>query len=228
MLPPLPVHESVKVLVVAVSEPVDAFPLVALLPLQPPPAVQLVVFVEDHVRVDAAPLVTVVGLAEMVTVGGCAWIGAEPTVTVTEPCAVPPDPTHESVKVLVAEVSAGVASDPEVPLVPDHDPPAVQLVVLVEDQERVAVFPVVTVERFEFREMVGTLGMTTTGGVGGTYAIGVVLVLAPPPVVYPMATSIEEVVVPARVVVVVRADERLSFSRVNGPTMPEGEMPCAR
>ena len=44
-------------------------PLVALLPLQPPLAVQLVALEALHVSVELPPLLTLVGLAEMVTVG---------------------------------------------------------------------------------------------------------------------------------------------------------------
>ena len=54
-------------------------PLVASLPLQPPEAAQEVAFVDDHVRVDAAPLLTVVGFPVSVTVGT-----GVVTVTVTD------------------------------------------------------------------------------------------------------------------------------------------------
>ena len=46
-----------------------AVPLVVFVPLHAPLAVQLVAFVDDHVRVDDCPLVTVVGFAESETVG---------------------------------------------------------------------------------------------------------------------------------------------------------------
>lgn len=91
-LPPAPEQERVKVFV-AVSAPVETEPLVACAPLQPPEAVQLVAFVELHVRVDAAPYAIVVGLAEIDTVGIC----AEPTVTVTDWDALPPAPEQVSV-----------------------------------------------------------------------------------------------------------------------------------
>ena len=39
------------------------------MPLQPPEALQVVALVEDQVNVEAAPLLTVVGLALNVTVG---------------------------------------------------------------------------------------------------------------------------------------------------------------
>jgi hypothetical protein len=44
-------------------------PDVAFEPDQPPEAVQLVAFVEDHVRVEVPLLATLVGLADNVTVG---------------------------------------------------------------------------------------------------------------------------------------------------------------
>jgi hypothetical protein len=44
-------------------------PLVGIVPLQPPEAVQEVALVDDHFKVDAAPLLTVLGVAERVTAG---------------------------------------------------------------------------------------------------------------------------------------------------------------
>jgi hypothetical protein len=62
-------------------------PETALLPLQEPFAVQLVAFVELHVRVDVAPLKTVIGEAASVTVG---TPEEDETVTVTEALLLPP------------------------------------------------------------------------------------------------------------------------------------------
>ena len=76
--PPVPLHVKVY-LVVAVRAPVLCEPLVASLPLHPPDAVQDVVLVDDQVSVAAAPLLTVLGLAEKVTVGAGAL-----TVTVAD------------------------------------------------------------------------------------------------------------------------------------------------
>jgi hypothetical protein len=73
---------------VLLSVPVLALPLVALVPDQPPEAVQLVAFVEDQLSVEAEPLFTVPGFALRVTVG---LAGAE-TLTVTERPALPPGP----------------------------------------------------------------------------------------------------------------------------------------
>jgi len=64
----------------AVKAPVDWDPLVALEPDQAPEAAQEVALVDDHVRVDAAPLAMVLGLALRLT----AAVGVGVTVTVTD------------------------------------------------------------------------------------------------------------------------------------------------
>ena len=86
--PPAPVQVNVN-LVAAVRFPVLWVPLIASVPLQPPDAAQEVAFVEDQVRVEAAPLATVVGLADRVTVGAAAF-----TVTVADWAALPPLPVQ--------------------------------------------------------------------------------------------------------------------------------------
>ena len=70
-------------------------PLVALVPVQLPVAVQLVALVEDQVRVDELPVVIEVGDAEIVTVG--AGVGVVPTATLALALAVPPAPVHAMV-----------------------------------------------------------------------------------------------------------------------------------
>ena len=67
-LPPSPVQVSVNDFVVA-SEPVVSDPLVGLLPLQPPLAVQTVAFLVDQDRVAAFPTSTDVGVADNVIRG---------------------------------------------------------------------------------------------------------------------------------------------------------------
>jgi F0F1-type ATP synthase membrane subunit c/vacuolar-type H+-ATPase subunit K len=67
-VPPAPVQLSMK-LVVAVNALVVAVPLIALVPLHPPEAEQLVAPVELQVSVDVPPDATLPGLAEMDTVG---------------------------------------------------------------------------------------------------------------------------------------------------------------
>jgi hypothetical protein len=78
--------------VLAVSAPLDDEPLTALLPDHPPEAVQVVAFVEVHERVDAAPLFTVLGLADKLTVGAGVL-----TETVVDCVALPPAPVQVSV-----------------------------------------------------------------------------------------------------------------------------------
>ena len=77
-MPPEPEQVRVKV-VPAVSAPVDCVPVVALVPVHPPEAVQLVELVELQVSVDELPLVTVTGFAASVMVGA-----GEVTVTVAD------------------------------------------------------------------------------------------------------------------------------------------------
>lgn len=88
-VPPVPLQERVKV---AVAAGVTlAVPLVAMVPLQPPDAVQEVALVEVHVSVALPPTVIDVGLALIETVGA----GATVTVVLAE--AVPPAPVQSSV-----------------------------------------------------------------------------------------------------------------------------------
>ena len=58
-------------------------------PLQPPDAAQEVALVEDQVKVEVAPLATVLGLALKVTVGA-----GEVTETVADCAALPPAPVQ--------------------------------------------------------------------------------------------------------------------------------------
>ena len=68
-------------------------PLTALVPLHAPEAVHEVAFVEDQVKVDPLPLVTLVGLALMDRPGG----EVAATVTVVDWLAVPPAPVQVKV-----------------------------------------------------------------------------------------------------------------------------------
>jgi hypothetical protein len=74
------------------SAPVDCEPLKDRLPDQPPEAVQAVALFDDQVRVEALPLVIVLGLARNATVGAAAV-----TDTVVDWVALPPGPWHVSV-----------------------------------------------------------------------------------------------------------------------------------
>ena len=62
------------------SAPVERDPLLDWLPLQPPEAVQEVALVDDHERVELAPLAIVLGLALRLTDA----VGAAVTVTVED------------------------------------------------------------------------------------------------------------------------------------------------
>jgi hypothetical protein len=117
------------------NAPVEREPLVASLPLQAPEAVQAVAFVDDHDRVELAPLDTVLGLALKVTVGAAAV-----TVTVVDWAALPPAPVQVTVYVVDA-VSAPVDCEPLVASLPDQPPEAAQAVAFVVDQVKVELLP---------------------------------------------------------------------------------------
>lgn len=68
------------------SAPVDCDPVRALAPAQAPDAVHEVALLDDHVRVDALPLLMVLGLALKLTV----TVGFALTVTVAVCAALPP------------------------------------------------------------------------------------------------------------------------------------------
>jgi hypothetical protein len=84
--PPAPVQVRVY-FVVAVRAGVVCEPFVAFEPAQPPDAVQAVALVDDQLSEDAAPFLTVAGLAVRVTVGA-----GEVTDTVADCTALPPLP----------------------------------------------------------------------------------------------------------------------------------------
>ena len=71
----------------------DWEPLIALLPDQPPEAVQAVALLETQLTVELPPLATVLGLALMLTVA----LGFALTVTVADWAALPPLPVQLSV-----------------------------------------------------------------------------------------------------------------------------------
>jgi hypothetical protein len=158
-VPPGPVQLSVNA-VVEVSGPLDWLPLVALLPDQPPEAVQLVAFVELQVRVAEAPLATLEGDAVMVTSGAGCW----PTDTVTDSARVPPSPVQVSVKTVLLVIGP-VEAVPLVALVPDHPPEAVQDFAEDANQESVADCPLVTDAGLAPRVTSGGGGVTFTGTV---------------------------------------------------------------
>jgi hypothetical protein len=76
-----------------VTAPVDWEPEILLAPDQAPEAVQELALLDDQVRVDALPLLTVLGLALRLTVGE----GFALTATVADCAALPPLPVQASV-----------------------------------------------------------------------------------------------------------------------------------
>jgi hypothetical protein len=128
-------------------------------PLQPPDAVQLVAFVEVHVKVDLLPLTTPVGSALSAMVGG----GADSTDTVTRRLALPPVPVQLSVK-LVRVVNGPVLCVPLVGSGPVQPCEAVQVVAFVEVQLRIAAVPLATLAGLALRVTVGA-GTTVTWAV---------------------------------------------------------------
>ena len=109
------------------------------MPDQAPEAAHEVALVEDQVKVAAAPLLTVLGLAETLTVGAGLL-----TDTVVDWAALPSVPVQVSAYVALA-VRAPVDCEPLTGLVPDQAPEAVQEVALVEVQLNVELPPLATV-----------------------------------------------------------------------------------
>jgi hypothetical protein len=88
--PPVPVQVRVN-FVVAVRAGVVCEPAVAIVPLQPPEAVQAVALVDDQVSAEVAPLFTVAGFAVKATAGA-----GLVTDTVADCAALPPLPLQVS------------------------------------------------------------------------------------------------------------------------------------
>jgi len=88
-VPPAPVQLRLYVRLPVAGGVTDWLPLIALVPVQPPEAVQLVTLVVAQDSVVAVPSVTVVGDALKVSVG----VG-DVTVTLAEPEALPPGPVQ--------------------------------------------------------------------------------------------------------------------------------------
>jgi hypothetical protein len=91
--PPAPLQVSVKVVVCASVE-VTCVPDIALVPVHPPEAEQLVALLELQVNVDVPPCATWAGFADKVTVG----TGGRALTTTFADCVVePPGPVQASV-----------------------------------------------------------------------------------------------------------------------------------
>jgi hypothetical protein len=91
-VPPGPVQSRANVLEL-VNAPLDSLPETALLPDHAPEATQEVASVDDQVRVEDPPLVTIVGFAASDTVGTGGG-GMPDTVTVVDALALPPEPVQ--------------------------------------------------------------------------------------------------------------------------------------
>ena len=117
--PPAPVQVN-SYSVVLESAPVDVVPLVAIVPCQPPEAVQVVAFSALQLRLDVPPAATVVGVAPSLTTG------APVTAISTDCVADPPVPSQVSVKFVVA-VRGSVVAVPLVGCGPVQPPEAMQV-----------------------------------------------------------------------------------------------------
>jgi hypothetical protein len=155
-LPPAPVQVIAKVLS-AVSAPLDWEPLVALLPDQPPDAVQAVALTDDHVKIELAPLATVLGLAAMPTL----TVGFALTVTVADCAAVPPSPLQVNVYVALA-VRGPVDAEPLIGLLPVQAPEALHEVAWAADQFKVALLPLLIALGPTLRLTVGAADLMET------------------------------------------------------------------
>jgi hypothetical protein len=152
---PAPVQVKVNV-AFAVSEPEDCEPLKALLPDHEPEAEHAVAFLVDQVTVEAAPELTVLGLALSVTTGG-----NPETVTVADCVADPPDPVQVNTYSVVLE-SAPVDHVPFVATAPLQPSEAVHAVAFSDFQLRLDMPPLTTVAGEAARVTVGAGEVTTT------------------------------------------------------------------
>jgi hypothetical protein len=168
-VPPAPVQVKPNV-VLALSAPVLAEPEVAFVPLHPPVALHEVALVDDQVKVEAPPLVTLLGEALIVAVGA-----GVVTATLVEALELPPAPVQTRPNVVFA-VSAPVLAEPDVPFAPLQPPVASQEVALVDDQLSVEALPLVTLVGEAPSEIVGA------GVAAVTATLADALVVPPPPV----------------------------------------------
>jgi hypothetical protein len=183
-VPPAPVHDRVYV-VVEVSPDRASEPETALLPFQPPEAVQLVALVAVQLSVVPPPLGTVEGVAPSVTEGSGGADGGT-TVTLTDCVAVPPAPVHVRANAEFA-VSGPVEALPEVALLPLQLPEAEQAVALVDDQVNVEAPPESTVDGTAASDTEGPCGAD-----GGAVTFAVTVWPAVPP--EPLQVSVYDVV----------------------------------
>jgi hypothetical protein len=149
----------------AASAPVLWLPLVALVPVQPPVAVQDVALVEFHVSMEAPPLATDVGFAVSVAVA------AGMTVTVVVATLLAPFAPLQLKEYTVDVARAPVLWLPLVAWVPVQPPVAVQDVALVELHVSMEAPPLATAVGF---------AISVTVAVGTTVTVAVAMLLVPP------------------------------------------------
>jgi hypothetical protein len=163
LVPPAPAQVN-EYAVLVVRAPVPCVPFVALVPVQPPEAVQAVALVELHVSVEVPPLATTDGLAVNVAMGTIL------TVTVDVPLA-PPGPT-QVIEYRLGSVMAPVLCVPLTGLAPLQPSEAAQDVALVELHVSVETPPLLTEAGF---------AVSVTPAAGVTVAVAALL-LPPGPV----------------------------------------------
>jgi hypothetical protein len=154
-LPPAPLQVNVYV-ALAVNVPEDCDPLRGLAPDHEPEAEHAAALLVDHVSVEAAPELTVLGFALSVTTGG-----NPDTVTVADCVAEPPGPVQVSPYSVVL-ASAPVDHVPLVATVPFQPPEAVQVVAFSEFQLKVDMPPMPIVVGDVDKVTVGEGEVTTT------------------------------------------------------------------
>lgn len=151
-------------------------PFSALVPAQPPEALQLEALLTVQLRVVLPPLVTVVGDAVSVMDGSDGTTGGT-TVTLTDCVADPPAPVQVSAKAEFA-VRGPVDALPDVGLLPLQLPDAVHPVALVESHVSVDALPEFTVDGAADRLTEGPGG---ANGAGITFAVTVWPAMPPEP-----------------------------------------------
>jgi hypothetical protein len=147
---------------VAFKGPTPWLPVVILLPLHAPDAVQPVALVLDQVSVEFPLIATLFGAALSMTVGAGGG-GTALTVTITSRFTEPPAPVQAREKVEL-DVSGPVLSLPDVAFGPLQAPEAVHCVVPPELQVRVTLAPVVTEPLDAERVIDGGVGPGSGGG----------------------------------------------------------------
>jgi hypothetical protein len=179
-LPPAPVHVRVKTCEPAVAGVSLTVPDTPSPPLHAPLAVHAVAFVDDQVSAADVPIMTAVGLTEIVTVG--AGVTGARTVRVAEACALPPAPVQFNVNTSEPAAVGVSLAVPDTGSVPLQAPLAVQALALVDDQVSAAAAPTVT--------EVGLTVMVTVGAGAAATVVTMTVAWALPPA--PIQVSVND------------------------------------